>query len=172
MTRRQKRRILPTVCFHAQENSVPARAGRSFTHERSKGWFAITNRPLTVKKQAFVRLFVTEAAGNGAQAAERAGWAKSGARVVACRLLKEPAIQAAITALREEIARLPDPAIADAAERRKILSGIARAGSNKKFAVPAIKAMDVLNKMDGLYVQKHEHAGPVHLVISPADARL
>lgn len=114
------------------------------------------NRPLTGKEQRFVAEYVVD--GDGANAARRAGYASGSAKVTACQLLKKDHIKAAIQAQQAAIAHQSltekHGTIADAAERREILTKIARAGRNKKFAVPAIKAMDVLNKMDGLYLTK------------------
>lgn len=88
-----------------------------------------------------------------------------------CRLLKKPEIQGAIANLAARAANQPDgkanPLIADAAERREILSRIARASRNP---AAAIKAADVLNKMDGLYILKHEVVNPVPLFMMPAGA--
>ena len=43
-----------------------------------------------------------------------------------------------------------------AVERRRILTRVAR--RQRKNPVAAIKAIDVLNRMDGVYIEKHEHA--------------
>jgi phage terminase small subunit len=118
---------------------------------------------LTTKEQRFVREYRVD--GDAANAARRAGYAKASAKVTGCRLLKKPEVAAAIANHESEKA---NQLIADAAERRELLTGIARSGKNP---VAAIKAVDILNKMDGVYVQKHEHVGPVQIVISEADAR-
>jgi phage terminase small subunit len=134
---------------------------------------------LTTREQRFALAYIGEAAGNGQKAAEIAGYAKGSAKVTASRLLKKPHIKDAIANFAAKAANPADSEanrakIADAAERRQILTKIARAGRNKKFAMPAIKALDVLNKMDGIYVQKHKHQfdGPVQVTLGEADARI
>ena len=101
-------------------------------------------------------------------------------RVTASRLLKEPRIAAVIANISEKVANaaaakasdVDRGKIADAMERREILSKLVRAGRNRKFGLLAVKASEVLNKMDGLYIQKHEVTGPVQVIASPSDERL
>ena len=126
-----------------------------------------TNHALTGKQQRFVAEYLVD--GDGANAARRAGYASSSAKVTACGLLKRADIQHWIAV---ETGRIPNRAltdtygtIADAQERREILSRIARGGKNP---VAVIKAADVLNKMDGLYIQKHEVVSAVPLFMLPA----
>lgn len=118
---------------------------------------------LTAKEQRFVREYRVD--GDGANAARRAGYASKSAKVTACKLLKKPEVAALIANQEQEKA---NQRIADAAERRELLTLIAR-DTGAKNRMSAIKAMDVLNKMDGVYVQKHEHTGegggPVELRI-------
>lgn len=47
--------------------------------------------------------------------------------------------------------------IANATERRELLTQFARA---KDAPLAAIRAVDVLNKMDGAYIEQHEHRFP------------
>jgi phage terminase small subunit len=75
-------------------------------------------------------------------------------RVTACNLLTNPNIWALIEKRREEAKK---DRIIDIQRRQEILSGIAEntcepAAENKDV----IKSIDTLNKMDGVYVQKHE----------------
>lgn len=104
---------------------------------------------------------MAEAAGNGAKAAELAGYAKNSAKVTASRLLTKPNVKAAVEARRREIeeaAAAANPGrIADASERRALLTTMLRDAEFNPAA--RVKAADVLNKMDGVYIQKHEHAG-------------
>jgi phage terminase small subunit len=114
---------------------------------------------LTTKEQRFIREFRVD--GDGANAARRAGYASSSAKVTACRLLKKPAIAEAIANHESEKA---NQLIADANERRELLTRISRSNKNP---VAAIKAIDVLNKMDGAYIEKHQHSGNVELAWLP-----
>jgi phage terminase small subunit len=113
---------------------------------------------LTERERRFVEAFMGPAAGNGTEAARLAGY-KGSAPVLgvqSTRLLKKASVLAAIEQRRET---LTDASIADAGERRRLLTVHARSGDNP---AAAIKAIDTLNKMDGAYVEKHEHSG--HLV--------
>ena len=101
--------------------------------------------------------FTGEAHGNATVAAQLADY--GGPRQAGSRLLKREDAQAAIQARRALIAASgPTEAerskIADAAERRERLTVLVRAPDSHPLTV--IKATDVLNKMDGLYVGKAE----------------
>ena len=77
----------------------------------------------------------------------------------AARLLENDGIRARLDELRE---KMKGPKIMDAQERREKLTEIA---TNPKVKPDvAIKAIDVLNKMDCLYVQKTELSGMVQTV--------
>ena len=69
------------------------------------------------------------------------------------RLLKKANIKAALRSVTD---RHESSDIADADERRQMLTRLAR---RDKSPIVKIKALDVLNRMDGLYVQKHQHTG-------------
>lgn len=88
-------------------------------------------------------------AGNATEAAKRAGYAARSAAVTGSQLLRKPKIRKAVEAAR---AKLSKATIADATERREILSTLLRA--DKVNGLIRIKAADTLNKMDGLYVKK------------------
>lgn len=115
-------------------------------------------KKLTPKEAAFVRAYAGEAAGNGAKAAVLAGYAKNSAHVTGSRLLRKANIA---TALAKVVDAQTQSAVADAAERRELLTGMAR--SKDEHPVARLKAVDILNKMDGLYVQKHEVSGRLTL---------
>jgi phage terminase small subunit len=115
------------------------------------------NHPLTEKLAAFAEHYAGDCEGNGAKAAEAVGCSKTSAKVMAARWLKRADVQATIVNRQAQIANRPltnvDRAkIADAAERRERLTGILRRAG--KHPVAAIKAADILNKMDGLYITK------------------
>lgn len=114
------------------------------------------NRKLTGKRQRFVAQFVLD--GDGANAARRAGYSAKSAKVIACRLLKLPEIQSAIANQRDAIVNQPiverHGTIADATERRERLSAIFR--DETAHPIARLKAADILNKMDGEYIERHE----------------
>jgi len=115
---------------------------------------------LSERERRFVEAYMGPAAGNGTEAARLAGY-KGTAKVLAVqstRLLAKANVQSAIAARREA---LESQSIADAKERREILTTIAR--SSESDANARIRAIDVANKMDGLYIEKHEHSGTVSL---------
>lgn len=97
------------------------------------------------------------AAGNGTEAARAAGYNGSPQvlGVQSTRLLKKANVLAAIEERRQG---LTTQSIADAKERREILTRHAR---NTEDLAASARAVDILNKMDGLYIQKVEHSGAV-----------
>lgn len=106
---------------------------------------------LSERERRFVDAYMGEAAGNGTEAARLAGY-KGKPKVLqvqASRLLSKAIVQSAMT---ERRTALESQSIADAKERRELLTIHAR-GENP---VAAIKAIDTLNKMDALYVERHD----------------
>ncbi len=101
-----------------------------------------------------MRAYTSEASGNGAKAAALAGYAKANARAQASRLLTKANIRAAIANIEH---KAEAASIADARERRELLTTFARNPNEHPLA--RLRAIDIQNKMDGLYVQKHEHGG-------------
>lgn len=94
-----------------------------------------------------------------------AGCPAASAKVTASRWLKEAAIQAAIANQRATFANpLVNPEHADAGKiatatrRRVVLSAIFEDTDAERR--DRIKAADVLNKMDGVYIKTHRHMGP------------
>lgn len=121
------------------------------------------------RKQRFAEAYA--ASGNGREAARAAGFTGTPASldVTASRLLKDATVAKVLSALREEIAKADaerakaqadadakaqKTKIADLAERREILTGMARK-FQRKSPIAAAKAIDTLNKMDGVYLTKH-----------------
>jgi phage terminase small subunit len=121
---------------------------------------------MTERERLFVDAYMGEAKGNAAKAATIAGYSEKGSRQRGSELLTKRNIQDAIDAKR---LTLEKASIADAAERRELLTAHAR---NVKSPVPAIKAIDVLNRMDGLYIEKHDHSGNLTVEHSGAAERL
>ena len=100
--------------------------------------------------------------GNATQAYKAAGYksqSEKAATANAARMITYDSIQVRLNELREQV---KGPKIMDAQERRQKLTEIA----TSRYVKPdvAIKAIDVLNKMDCLYVQKTELSGTVQTV--------
>lgn len=95
--------------------------------------------------------------GNATEAYKRAGYKPRSDKVAgtaAARLLGNVGIQKRIEELRCE---LDSHKIMDAAERRELLTQFAR---DEETAKPdRLKAMDLLNKMDGVYINKTQVSG-------------
>jgi hypothetical protein len=131
---------------------------------------------LTTREAAFVEALCGEARGNQTKAAEMAGYAAgAGLSVQATRLMKRAHVRAAIAERRaalvavvpDSVPTAEDPAVvaekvarwqsqvAGVVERRAILSRWAR---DERHLISAIRAIDTLNRMDAVYIEKHEHA--------------
>lgn len=78
-------------------------------------------KELTDKEQRFVDALIGPAEGNGAKAAELAGYAKGSAKVTASRLLKKAKIQAALVSARAD--RVSKALQADDIVRSRVMSG-------------------------------------------------
>ena len=125
---------------------------------------------LTERERRFVVAYCGDAAGNATRAAELAGYSRRSARFQGSKLATKRNIQIAIDAYRQELAR---PTIADAVERREMLTTMLRAAGQHPLA--RLKAVDILNKMDGLYLTKlaNPDGSPLHLVPdAELDARI
>lgn len=95
--------------------------------------------------------------GNATEAYKRAGYkvrSDKVAGVCAAKLLGNARVQQRIAELRRE---MDSHKIMDAAERRELLTQFAR---DEETAKPdRLKAMDLLNKMDGVYINKTQVSG-------------
>lgn len=87
--------------------------------------------------------------GNGTEAAIRAGYSEKTAAQAASRLLKNVKVQQYLEELAKDAAR---KGIITIDKRQQILSGVA--SDTKADTNVRIRAIDVLNKMDGVYVTK------------------
>ena len=87
--------------------------------------------------------------GNGTEAAIRAGYSEKTAAQAASRLLKNVKVQQYLEELAKDAAR---KGIITIENRQQILSKVAKDDSEDTYA--RIRAIDVLNKMDGVYVTK------------------
>lgn len=95
--------------------------------------------------------------GNATEAYKNAGYkARSDkvAGVCAAKLLGNARVQQRIAELRSE---MDSHKIMDAAERRELLTQFARDEETGK--ADRLKAMDLLNKMDGVYINKTQVSG-------------
>ena len=95
--------------------------------------------------------------GNGTEAYKKAGYkvkSDNAAAVGAAKLLRKAKVQKRIAELRRE---MDSHKIMDAVERRELLTQFAR---DEETAKPdRLKAMDLLNKMDGVYINKTQVSG-------------
>lgn len=95
--------------------------------------------------------------GNATEAYKRAGYkvrSDNTAAVCAAKLLRNAKVQKRIAELRSE---MDSHKIMDAAERRELLTQFARDDETGK--ADRLKAMDLLNKMDGIYINKTQVSG-------------
>lgn len=149
---------------------------------------------LTDKQRLFVDHYL--ACLNGAEAARRAGYADSGARQEACRLLTNADIRATIDAAladaampaSEVLARLTEQARASmeefvtvrgrgvgldlkAAKARGVLHLVKKYSKTKQGVTielyDAQAALALLAKHHGLLVERHEHSGPGGAPLTP-----
>ena len=117
---------------------------------------------LTAKQKAFVREYASNGY-NGTKAAIAAGYSEKTAEVKACQLLAIPEVQQAIA---EEKARLRADAVADREERQRTLTEIMR--DKSEYTSNRLKAMDMLCRMNGDYLERHEIVGPEPLTVEVA----
>ena len=95
--------------------------------------------------------------GNATQAYKNAGYkvrSDNIAAVAAARLLRNVKVRKRIDELRRE---LDSRKIMDAAERRELLTQFARDDETGK--TDRLRAVDLLNKMDGIYINKTQVRG-------------
>lgn len=107
---------------------------------------------VTERQERFCIEFVR--CGNATEAYKAAGYkpkSDNAAAVNASKLLRNTKMQEHITELRE---KMDSEKILDARQRRILLSEIAKAKGQD-----AVRALDVLNKMDGMYINKTQLAG-------------
>ena len=109
---------------------------------------------LNPKQEAFCIEYLKDF--NGTQAAIRAGYSAKTAEVKASQLLSIVKIQQHISTLRE---KATSDVILSLIQRKELLSHIAMNAEPKD----GVRAIDVLNKMDGVYTQKIEHSGKIDI---------
>jgi phage terminase small subunit len=102
---------------------------------------------LNARQRAFIREY--KKSGNATKAAIAAGYSAKTSAQMGSRLLKKAQIKAAMI---EMSAKADSLAIASIAQRKEILSTLAREASLAGAGPSdAIRAIDTLNKMDGVY---------------------
>ena len=133
---------------------------------------------MTPKQQRFVELYTGECNGNATDSYKRAGYVCKTDRVAeasAHKLLRNPEVARSIRAATAEVRRA---AIATREERQELLTRILRGEETEvrlgsgggeigsiPFDVPVsakdrLKALELLGKMQGDFVQRVEHSGP------------
>ena len=110
---------------------------------------------LNARQKAFCEYYV--ASGNATDAAIKAGYSEKYAGVNADKLLKNTNIQKYIEELQE---KAKGNRIMTAIERREFLTKLILKEETKD--TDKLKAVDILNKMDGEYTQKVEVNGNIN----------
>lgn len=122
----------------------------------------------TRKEQAFILNLLADPTGNQTHAYERAGFKARGdsARANAAKCLAKDRCRAAFDSLRTQMLAGEElKAIADATERRAWLTKMMRDG--EAHPIVRLKAVDIQNRMDGLYMTKFGVAGADGKTVAP-----
>ncbi len=122
-------------------------------------------RGLTPMQAAFVREYVID--NNGAQAAIRAGYSRHTANVQACDLLTRPHIKTAVDEARARLQEKNDITVSQLIEGLKQIAFPSNStdDTNSKnlagiWPRDRIKALELLGKHLGMFVERREHSGP------------
>ena len=110
---------------------------------------------LNARQKSFCEFYM--ASGNATDSAIKAGYKEKYAGVNADKLLKNTNIQKYIEELQE---KTKTSRIMTAIERREFLTSMIKDGAVKD--TDRLKALDILNKMDGEYTQKVEVNGNIN----------
>ena len=110
---------------------------------------------LNARQKAFCEYYV--ASGNATEAAIKAGYKEKNARFIGSENLTKANIKKYIEELQE---KAKGNRIMTAIERREFLTSIIKDGAVKD--TDRLKALDILNKMDGEYTQKVEVNGNIN----------
>lgn len=125
-----------------------------------KGGACMANK-LTPKQERFCLAYSANPE-SATQAYKDAGYKGKNANVAAAgasEILKNPKVQERLDDIRDKAA---SPFIMDIRRRKERLSRMAEEGKD----CDAARAIDLLNKMDNLYVQKQEITGAVPVVLA------
>ena len=109
---------------------------------------------LNARQKSFCEFYV--ASGNATESAIKAGYSEKTARSIGQRLLTNVDIKKYIKELQE---KAKESRILTAREKREWLSEVIKNGNEK--LQNRLKALDILNKMDGDYVEKVQLSGEV-----------
>ena len=109
---------------------------------------------LNARQKSFCEFYV--ASGNATESAIKAGYSEKTARSIGQRLLTNVDIKKYIKELQE---KAKESRILTAREKREWLSEVIKNGNEK--LQDRLKALDILNKMDGDYVEKVQLSGEV-----------
>ena len=109
---------------------------------------------LNVRQKAFCEFYV--ASGNATESAIKAGYREQTARVTASKILTKANIQEYVKELQE---KAKTSRIMTAIERREFLTELIKNRNEK--AADRLKALDILNKMDGEYMEKIQMTGEI-----------
>ena len=110
---------------------------------------------LNTRQKAFCEFYV--ASGNATDAAIKAGYREKNARFIGSENLTKANIKEYIEELQE---KAKGNRIMTAIERREFLTSMIKDGAVKD--TDRLKALDILNKMDGEYTQKVEVNGNIN----------
>lgn len=125
------------------------------------------NAPLNERQRRFIDAFMV--CGTPVEAARRAGY--KSVYVEGTRLLKRPAVVAEIARRREELRKKDH---LDRDQKKQLLAQAAT--DSKSEWKDRLKAIDLDNKMDGVYVERHEHEvsinGPIDKLCEAAAEQL
>lgn len=110
---------------------------------------------LNARQKAFCEYYV--ASGNATESAIKAGYSEKTARSIGQRLLTNVDIKKYIEELRE---KTKTSRIMTAIERREFLTEVIKNGNEK--LQDRLKALDILNKMDGEYIEKMQLSGQLN----------
>lgn len=110
---------------------------------------------LNARQKAFCEYYV--ASGNATEAAIKAGYKEKNARFIGSENLTKANIKEYIEELQE---KAKSSRIMTAIERREFLTSMIKDGAVKD--TDRLKAVDILNKMDGEYTQKVEVNGNIN----------
>jgi len=130
----------------------------------------VNNKTLTPKQQRFVQEYL--ATGNASEAYRRAYDAENMkpavVKVKACELLKSGNVAVTVQELRE--ASMTET-VATLIERKEWLSSVVRGKEEQAKFSDRLRALDLLNQMEAIYVQRSEHrqATIVKLIIEEED---
>lgn len=112
-------------------------------------------KELNIRQKSFCEFYV--ASGNATEAAIKAGYSEKTARSIAQRMLTFVDINKYIENLR---AKAKSKRIMNAIERRKWLTNVLN--DNEVKMNDKLKALDILNKMDGEYTEKIQLSGEIN----------